>query len=60
MTKQEKLAVKAWVEAQPHLFSARMNRDYETMASVFNEQSKSSQKMSILQMHECMLEQAQE
>lgn len=54
MTNEEKLALKKQVEDNPHLFSARRNRDYETMASVLNEGRAADAKLTPLQLHECM------
>jgi hypothetical protein len=54
MTKEEMLAVKAAIEAMPHLHSARHNKDYETMASVVNEDRAADAKLTTLDVHACM------
>jgi hypothetical protein len=54
MTKEEMAVVKAAIEADPSLFSARHNKDYETMANVLNEGRADEAKLTALDVHACM------
>jgi hypothetical protein len=55
MTPAELLKIKAEADARPDLFSARTNRDYETIASILNEKRPKDAKLTTLHIHEAMI-----
>lgn len=56
MTHDEKLAIKQEVEQNNSLLTARMSRNYDTMAAVLNDSRPADQHLTPLQLHECMIE----
>lgn len=55
LTNDEKKALKAAIEANPHLFSARYNKDYLTIAVEINQGLKPEDHVNELEVHEAML-----
>jgi hypothetical protein len=55
VTSDEKRALKAAIDANPHLYSARHNRDYLTMAIEVNQVLKPEDHVTELEVHEVML-----
>lgn len=55
MTDAELRALKAAIEGNPHLFSARHHRDYVTMAVEVNQALKPEDHVTELEVHEAML-----
>lgn len=56
MTKTQMLEVKAKIESMPHLFSARYNKDYVTIANAINEELDAKAQLTPLEVHACMAE----
>ena len=54
LTNDEKRALKAAIEANPHLFSARHNKDYQTIAIEINQGLKPEDRVDELDVHEAM------
>lgn len=55
MNDAEKLALKEAIMANPHLFSARHNKDYQTIAIEINQVLNPEDHVTELEVHEAML-----
>ena len=55
MTNDEMRALKAVIDANPHLYSARHNKDYVTIAVEVNQWLKPEDSVTELEVHEAML-----
>jgi hypothetical protein len=55
MTNEQKKLLKAAIEANPHLYSARHNKDYLTMAIEINQGLKPEDHVTEIEVHEAML-----
>lgn len=55
MTNEQKKLLKAAIEANPHLYSARHNKDYLTMAIEINQGLKPEDRVTEVEVHEAML-----